>query len=248
VHSSLPARLIGLAATVLLALGGLTTVPAQAADPMTGAPAVGSCYDLTLKQAYVESSGKPAVSCGAKHTVVVGAVGAIPAGVGWKDEKRLFEAAEKTCKPFWNRQLGRSHVARYQTLLTAFWLMPTPAQRSEGARWISCLVGLQAGDRLVALPKGDLPRVTKSPADSIARCLTKKLQFTPCSAAHAWRATHVFGVTARGSVKARGATLERAAKRVCARKVASRRFTFSARPRTTTSSSYAVACYSETSR
>lgn len=245
---SMPARLLAGAASILLILGGTASAPASAADPMVGAPEVGDCYDLTLKQAYVESTGKPTVSCGAKHTILVGGVGSIPEGVGWEDQKGLFKAAEKICDPFWNRQLGRSHVVQYKTLLTAFWLMPTPGQRKQGARWISCLVGMQAGDRLLALPKGDLPRVTKRPAESIARCGNRAGEFVPCAAPHVVRVVHTFATTAKGGEKARQATLERAAGRVCPGKVPGRRFSWSAKPRTSTSTSYAVACYATTTR
>lgn len=237
-------------AALVLAAGGVVggPSPATAADPMRGAPEVGACYDLTLKQVWAESTGKPTIDCSRKHTVLVGAVGTIPDGVRWKDVEMTYEAVEGICGPFWNRQLGRSHPVRYATLLAPFWLMPTPAQREQGARWVSCLVAMRAGDRLVAMPKGELPRVTREPASSIARCLDRKLAYVPCSEPHIARATHTFAVRATGGDRARQATVERAAKRVCSRRVTSRRYTWSAERRSSTKPWYAVACYSVTTR
>lgn len=215
-RSPLPARLLGVAVTALLVLGGAAAAPAAAAEPLSGAPRVGACYDLTLKQAFTESTGEATVACSTKHTLLVGAVGEVPASVGWDDDEAVADAASTICSPFWRKFYDNRSPLRYLSLHQAIWLIPTPAQRAAGARWISCSIGLSDGAKLLPLGKGAPAKATATPADSVARCVAgKKRQTVVCSKPHQWRATQAFSFKASGGEKAVSAAAAKAAARRC---------------------------------
>lgn len=245
------ARLTGLTLAVVLAFAGLlvgtTTASADESDPMLGAPAVGGCYNLSLKEAYQPSTSKATVDCAKKHTLLVGAVDEIPASVDWKDDEALWKHAQRICNPFWNKQMTTSYVTRYYTLLQPIWLMPTKAQQADGARWISCMAGVSTGTAFVPTTTATLPKASKKPADAIARCADKKYRTVPCSKQHSWRASFVFTAKAKGNDKAVHAAIERAAVRRCPSKVASKRWLYSYRS-AATKTSYVVACLAETTK
>ena len=89
------------------------TVP----DPMSGAPAVGACYDLTYKQAGGDSTSEATVDCGGKHTLIVGAVGQLPESFDWDDSSERYTYSNKICKPFWHKYYVIGKPSSYLTLL-----------------------------------------------------------------------------------------------------------------------------------
>jgi hypothetical protein len=243
-------RLLGLAA-VLALVAALLGVGAASADettpdPMVGAPAVGGCYDLTLKQAGTDSTGEATVDCGSRHTLLVGAVGELPESFDWDDSKSRYEYSHKICDPFWEKYYSISDPHSYLSLLYGVWFTPTKAQRDAGARWISCSIGVAVERSFLPLPKGGPAKMTKKPAASIARCADKRYRVTPCSKKHAWRATYAFGVNAKGSDKAVDAKVRRAARHTCPRKVSSEAWLLSYRA--IGKNRYAAACYAQTKR
>lgn len=246
---TVPARLLGAAVAAALVLAGLAlgTVPVASAaesDPMVGAPAVGECYDLTLDEAYAPSTTDTPMSCKRRHTVRVIAVGQVPDGISYDDDRALGKAAKRICTRSWRRYYDWNRPRSQLTLLQGVWLQPTKDQLIAGARWLSCGIALVAGDALVPLPKGGPARASRNPVDSIRRCATGKLDITVCSKKHAWRATHAFAVKAPGGDKARYAKLQKAAQKTCGRRSATPRFVWSSgHLRGTT---YAVICYSKT--
>jgi hypothetical protein len=237
------------AAVVLLVSGlfaGAATAGESETDPMLGAPAVGDCYDLTYKQASEESTREATVDCSRKHTLLVGAVGQVPESFDWEDSADNYKYSHKICDPFWKKYYDLTEPRSYLTLLRGNWFTPTEAQRDNGARWISCEIGLDTDGKLLPLPAGGPATMTRKPVDSIARCADARYRVTPCSKAHAWRATYAFGVKAKGSDKAVGAKLEKAAKRTCSRHASSATWLRSIRY--IGNSRYAIACFSKTKR
>jgi len=243
-------RLLGVTAVLALLAGLLGIGTASAGetvpDPMSGAPAVGACYDLTYKQAGGDSTSEATVDCSGKHTLIVGAVGQLPESFDWDDSSERYTYSNKICKPFWHKYYVIGKPSSYLTLLYGVWLAPTQAQRDAGARWISCEVGIATDGVLLPLPKGGPAKATKKPASSIARCADARYRVTPCSKKHAWRATYAFGVTAKGKDKAVASKLEKAAARTCPRKVSSETWLRSFRP--IDENRYAIACFSKTRR
>lgn len=238
-------RRIALALVALLALAGLVGGgPAYAGtaaedDPMLGAPAVGECYDLTAKQAWKPSTTEKTVDCSEKHTLLIGAVGEIPQPA-WDDDDARFRAVKKICDPFWDKYYTLEDPRSYMTLLQGILLYPTEAQQDAGARWVSCEIGVLAGDTLLPLTRSGPPKATRKPADSIARCADANNQWIPCSKRHAWRSTYAFGVKAKGSDTKVRVTLEKAAGRRCGPRTSGETFLWGARP--IGGNSYAIVC------
>lgn len=243
-------RLRVLALITLLPLGALVAVPAaaSAADPMAGAPAVGACYDLTQKDAFSESTSKAPVACSSRHTLLVGAVGPVPDSVGWDDDEGLWKTADGICGTFWRTYYDVRSPDRLLTLHQGTWLMPTPAQRRAGSRWISCGIGLSDGARLLPLSEGGPATAAKKPPASVARCAVgKSFRTVACSKRHEWRATYAFATRATGGEKAVHDAVQRAVKRRCPARTKAARWlwTYRTLPRDNT---YAVACLDHTRR
>lgn len=100
------ARTWGLALATVLAATVATVGPMSGAgaaagdDPMIGAPEVGDCYALTAEQANSDSMTRPPVDCGRTHTLLLGAVGEVPATFDWEDSGDRFTWSNKICNPF----------------------------------------------------------------------------------------------------------------------------------------------------
>lgn len=178
---------------VLALLGlvsGLLTVsaPAQAGltDPMSGAPAVGTCYDITTDELYQSAVTRDPVDCATRHTYVVTAVAQLPDGVDYAPKKASFgRLVMKTCYPSMNDALGTTTKERRLTDFFGAWFIPTRAQRDQGARWFECGLVMYGASKIVPIPQdlniGDPPYPS-----SIARCLTSKGHATTCSRTHAY--------------------------------------------------------------
>ena len=223
-----------------------TAGTARLADPMVGAPAVDDCYALTYKQGFKHAISEKTVDCGRTHTMRVVAVGQLPTSVDWEDSKAVHKVVTKTCDPAWQKITGKQPTVTYRTLWSSWWFAPTEAQIDDGARWFSCEVALNLGERLIPLPKGKLPKATKNPADSIARCATKRYTTVPCSKPHAWRTVFTFTTKGQGKGDRLTQSLRRAAIRRCGPAVPGDNFLWSARH--LESRTYVIACLQETKR
>jgi putative regulator of septum formation len=223
----------------------------RAADPLRGAPTVGTCSTMTLHQAGARADRSTVVPCGKSHTAQVAGVVQLPDRLHWKTAtvEQLFRVVADKCAPKVNALLGRDDRARDSSAYHSVWFTPTKAQRSKGARWLSCSVVIYKAKSLAPLLK------TKSPflpdgtlPDRVAGCLTKRPYYTPCSARHLWRATGTFVVS--GSYP--GATkLNAKAKQKCASRVlAGRSYRWTYRDKITwnTGHDHVVVCYSKTRR
>jgi hypothetical protein len=248
-------RILGLAAVLALISGllavGTATAGEAVPDPMLGAPAVGACYDLTLKQANGHAAPESTVACSGRHTMAVTAVGTIPASADWAtldwDKKfptALSRAIDATCDPAVRKLIG-SEARRALTLYEDFFFAPTEAEIASGARWFSCEVVLKAPTALLPLPKGQPAKLGASIPDQVARC-AKAVKGgyvnVVCSRAHQWRATYAKKIRGKPTDK----TLLRAAKRTCPRHVTSKRWLYYGQYISRTA--FVVGCSSRTKR
>jgi hypothetical protein len=214
--------LSALAATALaVTLLSGSSAAAQEADLMSGAPQVGECHDVTLKQAYGKTLREEPVPCSADHTLKLVKIVHVPDGIDMSDTDAVNEAIPD-CSP---AAVGKDPLLRGLTLYSSFLFYPTKAQVKAGARWASCHVGVWDTRGLNDLPD-PLPRVTKRPADSVARCANAtKSQFVTCAEPHAYRARAATFVRVRGSNAAVAETMSERGPAICARRLGGRGFT-----------------------
>ncbi|GAA4707639.1 septum formation family protein [Nocardioides conyzicola] len=245
-------RCLGVTAVLVLLAGLLGVGPASAGetdpDPLAGAPAVGACYDLTLKQAYGHSSPKPAVECTGDETMFVTAVGEVPASFDWADVNwKKFPAAMSrklttTCDPATKKLLG-TPTRRALTLWDSYWFAPNKREIAAGARWFSCSVALTSSTKLLDLPAAGPAKITGSIPDAVARCakaVKGGFAAVACSASHQYRTT--FSKVVRG--KATDKSVLKAANRTCPRHVVSREWLY--RTSWVTRTTFVLACSNKT--
>jgi len=233
---------------VVLGLGaGLSSASADetepAPDPMAGAPEVGRCYQATLRQAVGESLALDTVSCKKKHTMWVVATKQVSASLlEAADPKELRAVVGRTCASAVTKALGKP---KWEALsgYRQFWFVPTAGQRAEGARWISCTVGLLQGKKLAASKKRKPVRVGAGMPDSVRACATAKWM-TTCNAAHRFRAVHAAPVRRIPNAEAKA---QRLAARTCAGKVRTPRFSWNGRI-TGKANTIFLVCYAVTRR
>lgn len=212
------ARLLCLStAAGLVLVGLLVAVPTSsyAADPLYGAPAVGSCHDATFNQAKGNNLTVPTVPCRSDHTLVTTRVVRLPANVDASD----WDAVQKVirCEVAEHRLLGRNPLRRALTMYAGFSFIPTADQRAAGARWASCHLTLWGTRGLYDLPT-TLRKLPKRPPDALARCATLT-RWMPCSEKHSRRAVAAFFVRARGGDKAVGERMSVQGPRICAKRL-----------------------------
>lgn len=192
-----------------LIVGG--PAPAQATDPRIGAPTVGECHDITIKQGYADVLRERPVSCSEDHTMeVVVQVHDVPAGVDMTD----FEAVKKAVPGCSMRTIGSNPLRQALTLYWTFVFGPSRAQVAAGARWVSCHIVVWDRRGLQDLPE-TLPRATKRPADAVAKCLSADRKAVVCTTAHRYRAKAAEYVRVRGSNQVVDDRMSRIASRVC---------------------------------
>jgi hypothetical protein len=242
-------RTLGVLAVLTLVAGllgmGATTAVAADPDPLAGAPAAGACYALSLKQAYRPVSPEAPVACRGRHTMVVTAVGRIPASLDWTTvdfAKRLplalVRAINATCNPAARRLIGPDR-ARSMTLYQDYWFAPSTSEVAAGARWFSCLVALTETTKLVPLPKGLPTKLGRRVPNKIARCAkTTKAGFptVACTRPHQWRTAFAKVVHAPLTNK----SYLRAARRTCPKHVTGRTWLYAVDP--VSLSSFVVSC------
>jgi hypothetical protein len=172
----------------------------------------------------------------------------LPASMDWSATKRqVFGVVAQKCAPEVWQRLGRTAAARDLTAYGYVWFEPTKADKSAGARWLSCSIILSGGTTLMDLPTNRTPLVPRRRGDDIARCLTKSIVNTVCERRHAWRATGTFtlNVATRPSAK----SLNKTATRRCLPVVDRHkyyRFTYKD-PATWAAGDHTVVCYTKTS-
>ncbi|MBZ5735687.1 hypothetical protein K8Z61_14425 [Nocardioides sp. TRM66260-LWL] len=224
-RSSLRARL----GALVLALAAVSaplaaTSSARAADPapdrLAGAPKVGSCHDATKQQANRVSPKDPSFACSTRaHTLWVEGVVPIPDDVSLDpDSRALQEYVAPRCDRAHQDALGKSRTLLARTVYRRWIFLPTPAQRREGARWVSCELSLTADGGLLRNRLTAPPRLKGLP-DSIAACVGTKY-YQPCSRPHRYRAVYAQTVYEKPTKRA----IERAIAQVCPRHVRSERY------------------------
>ena len=212
-------RPLGLVLAAVLAVAGLVAASAptaQAADPLAGAPAVGTCHDVGIKQAMKDSLAAAPVACSADHTLVTTAVVPVTAE-GKLTDAKILDDVSAACGRHTDQRVGGQVLRRALTLYRTFLFLPSAAQQQAGARWVSCHVAIGDSKGLNDLPE-TLPKATKKPAKSVARCATRT-SFVTCAERHTHRATIAVFVRAKGSDKAVEKKLNSQGPRICVQKV-----------------------------
>lgn len=229
-HRRLLAVAAAAAAASSLALGPTAgSATAAEPDPLLGAPAVGSCYDVTYEE--MVASSLPAgseVPCTSRHTLRTAAVVTVDEDLDLTTRRPVYRASDAGCDAGEAELLGGSDRLRSLDAYGVPVFVPTAAERQAGARWISCHV-LKAGggERLLPLPTTGDPtdlRLGRAPLpDDRAGCRDADLLLTACERAHRWRLTGVVDLGERwpGLRAARKKALDG-----CPRVTTSRRFYF----------------------
>jgi hypothetical protein len=204
---------------LVLSLAAATLVSATPAH--AGArfhqPAVGSCHNYGQRVVKALSDNTRAVPCEGTHREVTVAVEMLPAGIRYRQERRLLRAVGPACYRAFYAALGGDVATRDLSAYRLAWYAPTRAERAHGAHWVRCDLFLANGFRPQRLPN---PLLGSAPLpNSVARC-SRRLLTTVCSARHAFRAVAVLGVaTGRYPGERR---LNRMARRRCRGKVGSK--------------------------
>lgn len=252
-------QLSGITRTTVAALAAaaalLATAPAQAGQSRatgarTGAPTVGTCSTLSATQAAAETDASTVVPCKQAHSAWVAGVVKVPASVdvATATDKRLYRVVANKCAPKVLKSLGPVSWSRVDNTAYDFvWFRPTDDDLTAGARWLSCSIVLEQGTKLIDLPKRKPPFVPRGAhADTIARCLTKSVLTTTCSAGHTWRATGTF--TLDVAKRPSAASLNKTATRKCLPLVDRHtfyRFTYKD-PLTWAAGDHTIVCYTKT--
>lgn len=230
---TLPVRRLAAAtatlAAVLTALPQLPGVAAVQADTLDGAPAVGACYDVSRRTAYEADTLEVAtVSCTEKHTLWVAGVIAIPADVPLDSEDADFNrAVNRGCFAATKKALGDNGLKYARSAYGTFTFHATDAQQALGAHWASCTVGAHGSARtLQRTTKREPAQVTARLPRSLQLCGTARYERVSCSKPHVYRATYATWV--KGEISQ--AAGQRAADRICPRRVSGRTWMWATRP------------------
>ncbi|HTW15882.1 MAG TPA: hypothetical protein VMF51_12170 [Nocardioides sp.] len=220
-------RLLGLVLAAVLAVAGLVAASAptaQAADPLAGAPAVGTCHDVGIKQAMKDSLAAAPVACSADHTLLTTGVVQVTTE-GDLAGPKIYREASAACREYDERWIGSNVLRRALTLYHGFVFIPNSAQQQAGARWVSCHLAVWDTKGLNDLPE-TLPKLSKKPAVSVARCGTRTTYVT-CAERHTYRATVAAFVKAKGKDRAVIKTMRDRGPKVCSRRAGGAgRFTY----------------------
>ncbi|MBF4160111.1 septum formation family protein [Nocardioides acrostichi] len=197
--------LLGLWVALLGLTGSLfASTPAFAADdPLYGAPEVGQCYDSTGATAGKPANPDDTVSCAQDHTLWILAVHKLPADVSLDPEDgELTKYFYSVCHPATKDAVGHYGDPAYaKSAYRAYFFVPTQAQQDQGARWISCELGIARGGRkLTTTDKRRPAKVKASMPDSLTLCANSKYTATACSNKHAYRVTYARVLTKRYTV------------------------------------------------
>ena len=244
----LRAAVLALLATGMTGPGPATAVSSGAADPLTGAPAAGQCFDLSVRELARASHTEAPVDCAGPNTSEVVAVTVLPDGVGYRDVAKLELVAHQVCRPVIESRAGTTTLGLRLTSYVMGFFVPTKAQRKAGARWLRCDVVRAGGNSLRPLPEATLAVGDFPYPDELSRCLSaKRFLVTSCDRRHVYRAAAAHEVGGKRYPTDR--EWRRIAGRRCPDVVSSRRFyyTFAGRAAWRTGDR-AVVCYSRTRR
>jgi hypothetical protein len=179
-----------------LVMGDVATATTAPLDPLAGAPALNSCFNLSASQARAGTNASTPVDCYSPHTAFTFHVGQFRRGALSSDPL----AAKRGCKRRVGEALDLGAKQLRSSVLEWVWFEPSTAQWSAGARWYRCdLVAWNAKQsHLKKLPSGTSPFYDGIP-DDLFRCIRDNngsgVQVT-CDRPHDYRWT--------GSFKARG--------------------------------------------
>lgn len=218
-----------LRAIVLPVLGSalsltLLTAPVGAADepdPMAGAPAVGTCADMTWSDVMGETATAD-VDCDRRHTTEVVGVGQLPDDLTWDQSRQVGKAVVAGCAAAWETITTDDHLLYRRSAYEKLWFKPSQEQRDAGARWFRCDLARVKGDELMVTTSAGMPAVTKKLHTNVRRCMTKDFYGTVCTTKvrHlGWRNKEAFWLSvpakdARAEKKVRRVALERCPDRV----------------------------------
>lgn len=175
-------------AALLLGLS-LAVVPgaARAADPLDGAPAQGTCYDLTPQQAAANSLPDP-VPCTGPHTHWVARTLQAPDGLKLTPSGKLDSFAQTVCDRGRREFVGTDDRAWALSAYRTYYFIPTSDQKRAGSRWVTCLVAIASGNGFVTT-SAETPEPTDALPlpKSITSCHNVNVQIVPCSKPHRGR-------------------------------------------------------------
>jgi hypothetical protein len=241
------------AAFTVTALGvtGPSYAGPQGAGGMTGAPTVGACSTMTPQQGDAMSDHSTVVDCSQGHTAQVAGVVKLPKQLDWNQASTndLFRVVADRCLPEVAAALGRDAKTRDTSAYHYLYFAPTKGQRNQGARWLSCSIIRPKDTELARLPTSSTPFLPGGRLpDSLARCLSKAVRNTPCSAAHAWRATGTFWVA--GTYPGQKALNKKAVGKCRSRVKSDKPYRWTYRDKITwnVAHDHVVVCYSKTGR
>lgn len=232
---------IGTAMTLALmtSFGGTVAAHATGDDPTYGEPAAGQCYADSAKAAWTADSTSAApVSCSTKHKLWVLAVATVPPDVSLDGPSAgLAQVIAATCQPAEKTALGDGGALWAGSAYEPFVFLPTTAQQAQGAHWLSCLEGIDAGhNQLVATTKHHPEKLKGHTPDRLRGCSTGKLAFTNCASNHAWRTAAVVKV----NKKPTSANVASAGNKVCKKHVHGKKWVYRGRSQHSTTSFYIV--------
>jgi hypothetical protein len=237
--------------TTALSLSSAPSLAGAPDGPAFGAPTVGACSTMTPKQADAVADRSTVAPCSQPHTAKVAGVVQLPDGVAYSKTGQVYRAMVDTCKPKWNRLLGRTHAVRDSSAYQLVWFTPTKTQRQHGARWISCSVVLRQGTKLARLRTDQRPLLPSGKlGDRVHRCLlatTSAAITTRCAAEHGWRATGSFVIASKTYPGAKA--VDRTARSKCATRTnqgKAYRWTYWTKVNWQVGGDHAVICYSKT--
>ncbi|KQY62483.1 septum formation family protein [Nocardioides sp. Root140] len=206
----------GLAAPVAPAPATVSPTPATVADDtMYGAPTVGQCYNAGVKATSGRSLSQT-VSCRSQHTLWVLRTVALPDSIPLDYSRRSINYQYKVCMPAVKAALGDRGAKFGLSTYELFRFLPTAAQESRGARWVSCSVGSWQSPRKWRVSTAGKPvKLVPAIRKYYQRCLTYRGYAINCGLSHVYRAT--FSWVSAYPYTSRTATRE--AERVCPRRV-----------------------------
>ena len=208
------ATVVGLVAALLSLLSAPASSAAAAGSPLLGAPKAGQCYKVTNRVAFKGvSANKAPINCSKRHNLAVTGVYKVPKNLKMKFGNRKFEIFSlNACDRSYRQKVGKGlNFAR--SAYNLFRFLPTQAQQNQGARWVSCLVGINQGADRLAVTKGKLRKVGKKMPPRITHCVTKGFASTNCAAPHKYHPVYAVKVKV-GSKKVRDRALKVCTKRL----------------------------------
>lgn len=205
--------LAGLASFSLVS--GLAAQSARAADEdpqLTGAPAVGSCYDATYAQAAKPALAQESFDCAtALHTTWVLGVAKVPARYQLTfDSPEFSRWASSQCATFRTATVGGDVSRNLRSLFQFGKFVPTQAQIDAGARWMSCTAAIYQDSALRRTRTVKVPTLKTGIPNEAAWCLRSGgTDSRPCVLTHTHRAvwaTVVYRTPTEANMRSAGYT------------------------------------------